>query len=130
MCLHGDEGEFCCSPSDYMESAGQPIEFIKEFCEGKPRMAKVFKLVWTSSKAQICDFSMLVEDFTSQVNGGYSNWGEWSDCSSTCGDGTTTRSRTCTNPPPSSAGLSCVDGGLGDASEKKACYDGPCPIGK
>ena len=46
-----------------MASADKPIHFIKEFCEGKPRTSKVFKLVWTSKWAQICDFSMSVEDF-------------------------------------------------------------------
>ena len=40
------------------------------------------------------------------VNGGWSDWVEGS-CSVTCGSGTITRTRTCTNPAPQNSGSQC-----------------------
>ncbi|WAR18811.1 HMCN1-like protein [Mya arenaria] len=58
------------------------------------------------------------------VDGGYTLWSSWVACSDTCGDGTKSRSRTCTNPEPRYGGLDCV----GDSTDSTSCYDGPCPI--
>lgn len=44
------------------------------------------------------------------INGGWSTYGYWSVCSATCGGGTQTRERTCTNPTPSNGGKDCVGG--------------------
>ena len=57
------------------------------------------------------------------VDGGFTNWGPWERCSSTCGVGSQFRFRTCTNPPPSNNGSDCV----GRRNETQACNSGPCP---
>ena len=58
------------------------------------------------------------------VDGNWNSWGEWGDCSVTCGDGEKTRIRTCTNPPPADGGKECV----GDSSsETSACSKTNCP---
>ena len=62
---------------------------------------------------------------SSTVNGGYSDFGAWSDCSVTCGEGTQTRSRSCTNPAPAHGGDDCT--GLGDAEESQSCNVAECP---
>ena len=45
------------------------------------------------------------------INGGWSEWGNWSDCSEGC---LATRSRVCDNPPPLYRGLTCPDNDTGD----------------
>ena len=54
------------------------------------------------------------------VNGGYSDFGTWSECSAECGGGTQTRTRNCTNPAPAHGGADCV----GESSD---CNTHPCP---
>jgi hypothetical protein len=63
------------------------------------------------------------------VNGGFSQWSEWSACSSSCpgdtsGDfsGIQTRSRACDNPLPSDDGEPC----MGNFTETKPCNVEPC----
>ena len=57
------------------------------------------------------------------VDGGYSDFGDWSECSAECEGGTQTRTRTCTNPSPDHGGADCV----GDSSETRTCNTHPCP---
>ncbi|XP_078695106.1 properdin-like [Branchiostoma floridae x Branchiostoma belcheri] len=75
---------------------------------------------------------------SSRVDGGWTDWSPWSTCSVTCGVGTETRGRTCTNPAPANGGADCdgldqdtqdcdtgvlcpVDGGWTDWSPWSAC---------
>ncbi|XP_013398464.1 coadhesin-like [Lingula anatina] len=60
------------------------------------------------------------------VDGGYSQWSTWGTCSSTCGGGSQTRTRTCTNPTPAFNGNDCS--GLGPNSETQQCNTQGCPI--
>src|SRR3989339_516001 len=56
------------------------------------------------------------------VNGGWSAWSSWSACSTTCGGGTQTRTRTCSNPTPANGGLNCV----GSSYENQNCNTQAC----
>ena len=58
------------------------------------------------------------------VNGSWSTWGSWSNCSTTCGDGVLTRLRTCTDPIPLNGGRDCP----GLSSDTTLCNVVPCPI--
>ena len=60
------------------------------------------------------------------VNGNYTEWGDWSTCSHSCGPGFMVRSRTCTNPSPSSGGFDCTR--LGKPVQSTQCYLVDCPI--
>lgn len=57
------------------------------------------------------------------VDGGWSEWEAFSECSVSCGGGEKTRSRTCTNPEPANGGADCE----GDYSETMACNEQGCP---
>lgn len=58
-----------------------------------------------------------------QVDGNFTVWGPWAPCSQTCGNGTQSRYRNCTNPPPQHGGRDCV----GPHNETQDCFDRPCP---
>ncbi|XP_001631794.2 uncharacterized protein LOC5511370 [Nematostella vectensis] len=58
-----------------------------------------------------------------RVNGGWSAYSSWSSCTKSCGGGTQTRTRTCTNPKPSNGGRDC----RGDPKKTRKCGIAPCP---
>jgi len=53
----------------------------------------------------------------SSVDGGWSAWSTWTDCSSSCGMGNTSRSRQCSQPTPQNSGIPC----LGASVEEHNC---------
>lgn len=57
------------------------------------------------------------------VDGEWSDWGNWSECSTTCGDGEKNRKRLCNNPSPDNGGEFCV----GDPFDFKQCNNIDCP---
>ena len=61
--------------------------------------------------------------FSFTVDGNWSQWGEWRECSRTCGGGLHSRSRTCTNPPPRHGGKNCT----GKPEETRPCNTDSCP---
>ncbi|KAF8561358.1 hypothetical protein P879_00953, partial [Paragonimus westermani] len=74
--------------------------------------------------------SSLGEDFSPsatllvQVDGDWSVWSPWSECSQPCGHGSQTRSRTCSNPEPRNGGTYCV----GENTEARTCLISFCPV--
>ena len=60
------------------------------------------------------------------VDGGYSNWSFWGNCSRPCGEGILTRTRRCDNPAPGNFGFDCSR--LGLDSETKECFLKMCPV--
>ncbi len=42
-------------------------------------------------------------------DGNWSTWSAWSTCSVSCGGGTQTQSRNCSNPAPLNGGKNCSD---------------------
>lgn len=57
------------------------------------------------------------------IDGGYTEWSDYSECSTSCGDGIKTRTRTCTAPEPENGGLDCQ----GPSTETAPCSK-PCPV--
>ena len=56
------------------------------------------------------------------VDGGWSEWTDFTECSESCGGGTKTRSRSCTNPAPADGGAQCQ----GESSEEETCNTEAC----
>jgi len=61
--------------------------------------------------------------FYSTVDGVWSDWGGYGYCTTTCGNGTSTRSRTCNNPTPSAGGKRCK----GINTDTQICKANSCP---
>ena len=57
------------------------------------------------------------------VHGGWSAWGGYGSCTKSCGGGTQTRQRQCSNPAPAHGGRNCA----GASSESKPCNVHLCP---
>ena len=57
------------------------------------------------------------------VDGAWSQWGNWTACSSTCGGGKQFRVRICEYPTGVPKGNNCT----GDSTEEKACNPDQCP---
>lgn len=60
------------------------------------------------------------------INGGYTTWSGWSECSVTCGGGTRTRTRNCTNPVPMGGGKDCSD--IGEPVQEQECNNQTCEL--
>ncbi|XP_040833327.1 semaphorin-5A [Ochotona curzoniae] len=58
------------------------------------------------------------------VNGAWSAWTSWSQCSRDCSRGIRNRKRVCNNPEPKYGGMPC----LGPALEYQECNILPCPV--
>lgn len=61
------------------------------------------------------------------VNGGYGPWGEFGECTVTCGGGSKQRERKCDNPEPMFGGKTCEQQELGSNVETESCNEVPCP---
>lgn len=56
------------------------------------------------------------------VDGQWTQWDEWTDCSVTCGNGTKQRHRSCSNPQPDNGGMYCE----GNDTDVEECVLEPC----
>uniref|UniRef100_A0AC35G3W0 Peptidase M12B domain-containing protein n=1 Tax=Panagrolaimus sp. PS1159 TaxID=55785 RepID=A0AC35G3W0_9BILA len=63
--------------------------------------------------------------YAQPVDGGWTEWTSWSDCSNPCENGQRSRTRYCLNPRPANGGKQCI----GSDFELKSCSD-PTKCGK
>ncbi|XP_061570036.1 SCO-spondin [Cololabis saira] len=65
---------------------------------------------WLQGECKQCTCTpegVYCQDVDCRVDGGWTPWSVWSDCSVTCGQGAHVRTRACINPPPRNNGSSC-----------------------
>ena len=60
------------------------------------------------------------------IDGGYSEWSDFSPCSASCNSGTETRTRMCNQPKPEHGGKDCFR--YGPAKETRSCFIKVCPV--
>lgn len=84
----------------------------------KPTIACSFIIV----KVCINTHYLYIKFFIKGINGGFSEWSSWSECSASCGGGVHGRERTCTSPPPRHAGKDCK----GESFETRTCNNEEC----
>jgi len=70
----------------------------------------------------VCVWGIYFLLFTA-VDGVWTDWGHWNQCDVSCGSGTSTRTRSCTNPPPAHGGDDCQ----GPSQETSTCTLTNCP---
>jgi len=103
------------------EACDECTNMIKDSsCERKTKYGGYF---CRSKYAYMCRKSCGRCDVDEAVDGGWSEWSDWDECSASCGGGTTSRTRSCTNPAPEHGGKDCE----GDDVEHKECGTDPCP---
>ena len=83
-------------------------------------MKALCNLSINGNKHLVCNQSL----FVTLVDGGYSSWTEWSQCSASCGGGRQHRFRTCTDPAPENGGIDCTH--LGESTEWQDCNNEVC----
>lgn len=66
---------------------------------------------------------MPIVDKPRQIDGGWGEWGSWSECSRTCGAGVSIVERKCDHPEPAHGGKFCI----GERRRYKICNTDPCP---
>lgn len=92
-----------------------------------------FSYIFSSSRIQyedkyeqdwIISHSFLVwfSSWHDLVDGGYSEWSDWTSCSQKCGQGMKRRRRYCNNPTPANGGQKCK----GARKQVKPCYGKKC----
>ncbi|XP_025110684.1 A disintegrin and metalloproteinase with thrombospondin motifs adt-1-like isoform X2 [Pomacea canaliculata] len=89
---------------------------------GERRMLECQHNTWNSSGT--CDGQNIAGGVQCSVNGVWSLWGSWGDCSVTCENGTRQRTRTCSHPPQKYAGKPCD----GETAQYKPCQMDLCPV--
>lgn len=68
------------------------------------------------------EFSNYVYRIIHAVDGMFSAWSGWSQCSASCEEGQRKRTRSCNNPSPSKCGKKCI----GNTEEVVPCNTQPC----
>ncbi|XP_056005158.1 coadhesin-like [Ostrea edulis] len=78
---------------------------------------------WNDGKCSAA-LQFICKKNTPPIDGGWASYGSYGSCSRSCGGGTQTRSRACTNPSPQWGGDQCP----GSSTQSQSCNTHSCPI--
>lgn len=114
------------------------LNTVEKIARHLAHLWKLKSATWKNVQVRICAFNLWFFLFNMMkikwlinptlfflVDGGYSPFTNWSDCTETCGGGEQIRTRTCTNPEPKLGGKDCSSFGLD--YEKRKCNTQKCP---
>jgi len=94
---------------------------VQQYVRSRSKVKVKVKVTWVSCVATLpCETRMCC---LCAVDGGWSEWSAWDECSSTCGQGQRSRSRECIAPTPAYGGRMCD----GDSLQVEQCNQRPCP---
>lgn len=99
-------------------TCGKGIQKRSRLCDNPPPANGGRPCQGADSEARHCHNKLC------PVDGHWSEWSFWEDCSRSCGHGNQTRTRTCSNPPAQHGGRPCE----GHAVETIMCNIRPCPV--
>ena len=91
-----------------------------------PQLINILYIIFTFCTHIILIFHFACSCFTfvaAAIDGGFSDWTNYTECSDTCGAGVKSRERACNNPLPQNGGADCV----GEMTETVKCILRPCP---
>ena len=71
-------------------------------------MHPAYRLIWKNLSNWWIAIIIVIVLSQIKVDGGWAAWGNWTKCSVSCGGGTKTRFRSCTNPPAAHGGKTCL----------------------
>ena len=100
------------------------IIYSNSFCKGHSECSKPKTRIW-SVLLILSDLKSCINCMTwcITVDGGWTPWTSWGKCSTTCGPGTSYRTRTCSNPHPTRGGNYCA----GSWVDSQTCNTQDCP---
>ncbi|XP_053381797.1 sushi, von Willebrand factor type A, EGF and pentraxin domain-containing protein 1-like [Mercenaria mercenaria] len=122
MCTDALQGFTCTCEQGYL---GTQCDINIDDCETNICMNNAICIDGVANYSCQCP-----ADYTGQyceiemVDGGWSEWGNWSECSTTCGDGEKKRKRLCNSPSPDNGGEMCS----GDGFDFTTCNNSNCPV--
>ncbi|XP_058038766.1 SCO-spondin-like [Ahaetulla prasina] len=130
LSMDDDTGHTTCQPGCYCPNGTVSLNNMCVLAEACPCAVEGRIYAPGESVAKGCENCSCVggqvancsRETCGDVNGQWSEWTPWSECSASCGLGLQNRYHFCTDPAPSGIGLPC----LGPEREDKACQLQPC----
>lgn len=97
-------------------------ETVRSRSHATPCNAQVLQIYVNPYKNILLGKRQRTKNYSFSVNGGWSEWLPWSQCSSECDSGFQTRERFCNSPSPQHGGSSC----FGPHIQTGDCNSHPC----
>ncbi|XP_020605249.1 coadhesin-like isoform X2 [Orbicella faveolata] len=100
------------------KSCGGGVQYKRRKCKNPPPKKGGKHCTGPSTLSRDCNTQ------TCSVDGHWSPWGQYSQCTKSCGGGSQYRTRICDNPAPSSGGKHCT----GPSQQTNVCNTQGCPV--
>ncbi|XP_078604169.1 hemicentin-1-like isoform X2 [Branchiostoma floridae x Branchiostoma japonicum] len=99
-------------------TCGEGVQTRRRQCDNPPPTNNGRSCVGPYTETKTCNPRQC------EIDGGWSEWSVWEECSATCGKGVHQRTRSCNNPMPQNGGKPCT----GESTQVQDCHADPCPV--